>query len=105
MIKQVVFFIIHLNFFESFCDAFTTASNQRSRHLQQSTIFLKWSPSRPIIRQQNSPIMIYSTPGDDTEGARHTYVEGGEYDDIFSEIEAMGGGRRNCIDLEVFTLY
>ncbi len=30
------------------------------------------------------------------DGARHTYVEGGEYDDVFSEIEAMGGGMRTC---------
>jgi hypothetical protein len=36
-------------------------------------------------------MLIYSTPDDDTTGSRHTYVEGGTYDDIFAEIEAMGG--------------
>ncbi len=60
---------ICLHFFGSFCDAFN-----------------------PIIRRPDTPILVYSTPGG---GGRHTYVEGGDYDDVFSEIEAMGGGTRH----------
>mmetsp|Transcript_20014 Transcript_20014/g.41230 ORF Transcript_20014/g.41230 Transcript_20014/m.41230 type:complete len:145 (-) Transcript_20014:81-515(-) len=55
---------ICLHFFGSFCDAFN-----------------------PNIRRPDTPILVYSTPG----GGRHSYVEGGDYDDVFSEIEAMGG--------------
>ena len=70
---------ISLNFFGSFCNAFNPSVNDRSRQMQRST-----------------PILVYATPGDGIDGARHTYVEGGEYDDVFSEIEAMGGGTPNC---------
>ena len=46
------------------------------------------------IRRPGTPILTYSTPNGDMEGARHSYVEGEDYEDTFSEIEAMGGGMR-----------
>ena len=73
---------ICLHFFGSFCDAFN-----------------------PNIRRPDTPILVYSTPG----GGRHSYVEGGDYDDVFSEIEAMGGGTRHfsvvCAILSFFYIY
>lgn len=68
-----------LHFFGSFCDAFN-----------------------PIIRRTVTPILVYSTPGD---GGRHTYVEGEDYDDLFSEIEAMGGGTQNCPVISVIRYF
>lgn len=77
MIKPAYLFFICPNFFESFSDAFNIAAGS-------------------VTPRRGSMIPIYSTPDDGMEGARHTYVEGEVYDDIFAEIEAMGGGRRNC---------
>lgn len=98
MVKQVHLFFICLQFFSSFSDAFNNMVSNRSLQLQQSNTLLNRSRSGSIMPRPDTVMTLHSNPNDEMDGARHTYVEGGEYDDIFSEIEAMGGGKQNCLD-------
>ncbi len=98
MAKQVYFFFTCLHFFSSFSYAFNNMVSNRSRQLQKSTTLLNRSRSRSIMPRPDTIMTLYSNPNDEMEGARHTYVEGEEYDDIFAEIEAMGGGKQNCLE-------